>query len=268
MPPARLGAYLREFEALMDAHGVTACPTATSATAACTCGSTCRWSDRRRGVPRVRRRRRATGRAARRVAVRRARRRPGPQRAAAAHVLRRRRSTLFARGQGAVRPGRPAQPGRPRRARPARRRPAPAAGRPAARRRRLGFAYPTTAGISPRPCTAASGSASAGPTPRGAGGFMCPSYLATGDEKDSTRGRARVLQELANGTLVDRRLVGRAEVHEALDLCLSCKACASRLPGRGGHGPVQGGGAAPALPAPAATGRALQRWAGCRAGLA
>ena len=34
------------------------------------------------------------------------------------------------------------------------------------------------------------------------GGFMCPSYLATRDEKDSTRGRARVLQEMANGTLV------------------------------------------------------------------
>ena len=34
------------------------------------------------------------------------------------------------------------------------------------------------------------------------GGVMCPSFLATRDEKDSTRGRARVLQELANGSLV------------------------------------------------------------------
>ena len=34
-----------------------------------------------------------------------------------------------------------------------------------------------------------------------AGGFMCPSYLASGDEKDVTRGRARVLQEVANGGL-------------------------------------------------------------------
>src|SRR5699024_12029905 len=33
--------------------------------------------------------------------------------------------------------------------------------------------------------------------------FMCPSYLATKDEAHSTRGRARVLQEMANGTLVD-----------------------------------------------------------------
>jgi FAD/FMN-containing dehydrogenase/Fe-S oxidoreductase len=62
-----------------------------------------------------------------------------------------------------------------------------------------------------------------------AGGFMCPSYLATRDEKDSTRGRARVLQELANGSLVTGGW--RApEVHEALDLCLSCKACSRDCP--------------------------------------
>ncbi|WP_462188040.1 MULTISPECIES: FAD-binding and (Fe-S)-binding domain-containing protein [unclassified Frankia] len=61
-----------------------------------------------------------------------------------------------------------------------------------------------------------------------AGGFMCPSYLATRDEKDSTRGRARVLQEMANGSLVRGGAGGaRApEVAEVLDLCLSCKACA------------------------------------------
>ena len=58
---------------------------------------------------------------------------------------------------------------------------------------------------------------------------MCPSYLATRDEKDSTRGRARVLQELANGSLVTGGW--RApEVHEALDLCLSCKACSRDCP--------------------------------------
>ncbi|WP_375491782.1 FAD-binding and (Fe-S)-binding domain-containing protein [uncultured Jatrophihabitans sp.] len=60
------------------------------------------------------------------------------------------------------------------------------------------------------------------------GGVMCPSYLATRDEKDSTRGRARVLQELANGSLIDGY---RSEaVHESLDLCLSCKGCASDCP--------------------------------------
>ena len=61
------------------------------------------------------------------------------------------------------------------------------------------------------------------------GGFMCPSYLATHDEKDSTRGRARVLQEMANGTLVTRGW-SSPEVHEALELCLGCKACSSDCP--------------------------------------
>jgi FAD/FMN-containing dehydrogenase/Fe-S oxidoreductase len=61
------------------------------------------------------------------------------------------------------------------------------------------------------------------------GGFMCPSYLATGQEKDVTRGRARVLQEMANGTLVTGGW--RApELREVLDLCLSCKACSSDCP--------------------------------------
>ncbi|PVZ53196.1 FAD-binding and (Fe-S)-binding domain-containing protein [Arthrobacter sp. H-02-3] len=61
------------------------------------------------------------------------------------------------------------------------------------------------------------------------GGFMCPSYLATKDEKDTTRGRARVLQEMLNGGVVDMSWKS-PEVHEALDLCLSCKACASDCP--------------------------------------
>jgi FAD/FMN-containing dehydrogenase/Fe-S oxidoreductase len=59
-------------------------------------------------------------------------------------------------------------------------------------------------------------------------GVMCPSYLATREEKDSTRGRSRVLQEALDGELVH----GLADpaVHEALDLCLSCKGCASDCP--------------------------------------
>lgn len=62
-----------------------------------------------------------------------------------------------------------------------------------------------------------------------AGGFMCPSYQATGDEKDVTRGRARVLQEMANGTLVSRGWAA-PEVAASLDLCLSCKACSAECP--------------------------------------
>ncbi|WP_338075035.1 FAD-binding and (Fe-S)-binding domain-containing protein [Kineococcus vitellinus] len=61
------------------------------------------------------------------------------------------------------------------------------------------------------------------------GGVMCPSYLATGDEKDSTRGRARVLQEMANGTLVTDGWRSQ-EVKDVLDLCLSCKGCTVDCP--------------------------------------
>jgi FAD/FMN-containing dehydrogenase/Fe-S oxidoreductase len=58
---------------------------------------------------------------------------------------------------------------------------------------------------------------------------MCPSYQATGDERDSTRGRARVLQEMVNGTVVTGGWRA-GEVREALDLCLSCKACSAECP--------------------------------------
>ncbi|WP_280501138.1 FAD-binding and (Fe-S)-binding domain-containing protein [Nocardia farcinica] len=61
---------------------------------------------------------------------------------------------------------------------------------------------------------------------RAAGGFMCPSYLATGDEKDNTRGRARVLQEVVCGALP----ITSPAVAESLELCLSCKACRTDCP--------------------------------------
>ena len=59
-------------------------------------------------------------------------------------------------------------------------------------------------------------------------GVMCPSYLATRDEKDSTRGRSRVLQEAIDGSLV--KGLADPAVAEALDLCLACKGCASDCP--------------------------------------
>jgi len=58
------------------------------------------------------------------------------------------------------------------------------------------------------------------------GGVMCPSYVATRDEKDSTRGRSRVLQDVAAGHLP----VTDPAVAEVLDLCLSCKGCARDCP--------------------------------------
>lgn len=63
----------------------------------------------------------------------------------------------------------------------------------------------------------------------GTGGVMCPSYLATRDERDSTRGRARVLQEMINGSLV-REGWSSPELLDALDLCLACKGCAADCP--------------------------------------
>ena len=63
----------------------------------------------------------------------------------------------------------------------------------------------------------------------GSNGVMCPSFLATRDEKDSTRGRARVLQEMIDGRLV-KDGYRSSEVHEALDLCLSCKGCLNDCP--------------------------------------
>ena len=60
-------------------------------------------------------------------------------------------------------------------------------------------------------------------------GVMCPSYQATREEKDSTRGRARVLQEMINGEVISEGWTSPA-VHEALDLCLSCKGCARDCP--------------------------------------
>jgi FAD/FMN-containing dehydrogenase/Fe-S oxidoreductase len=61
------------------------------------------------------------------------------------------------------------------------------------------------------------------------GGVMCPSYRATGEEMHSTRGRARLLFEMANGEVIDGGWQNDA-VAEALDLCLSCKGCKRDCP--------------------------------------
>jgi FAD/FMN-containing dehydrogenase/Fe-S oxidoreductase len=58
---------------------------------------------------------------------------------------------------------------------------------------------------------------------------MCPSYMATGEEMHSTRGRAHLLWELMQGEVLPDKWANE-QVHEALDLCLSCKACKSECP--------------------------------------
>ncbi|MBD3616887.1 MAG: FAD-binding protein [Gracilimonas sp.] len=60
------------------------------------------------------------------------------------------------------------------------------------------------------------------------GGTMCPSYMATKEEKDSTRGRANVFRQVFSGK--DPAGYESEELKEALDLCLSCKACKSECP--------------------------------------
>jgi FAD/FMN-containing dehydrogenase/Fe-S oxidoreductase len=61
------------------------------------------------------------------------------------------------------------------------------------------------------------------------GGVMCPSYRATGEEMHSTRGRARLLFEMANGEVIKGGW-DSTEVDDALDLCLSCKGCKRDCP--------------------------------------
>ena len=60
-------------------------------------------------------------------------------------------------------------------------------------------------------------------------GTMCPSYMVTMEEKHSTRGRADVMRAILSGKLPEREMNG-AMLHDALDLCLECKACKAECP--------------------------------------
>jgi Fe-S oxidoreductase len=58
------------------------------------------------------------------------------------------------------------------------------------------------------------------------GGTMCPSYMATRSEKDTTRARANVLRQY----YTNQQTITQESVKEVLDLCLSCKGCKSECP--------------------------------------
>src|SRR6478672_12433093 len=61
------------------------------------------------------------------------------------------------------------------------------------------------------------------------GGTMCPSFMATRNEKDTTRARANILREfLTHSEKLNR--FDHDEIKEVMDLCLSCKACKSECP--------------------------------------
>ncbi len=60
-------------------------------------------------------------------------------------------------------------------------------------------------------------------------GTMCPSYMATRDERDTTRGRANTLRLAMSGRLAEAGL-GEEGVLEVLELCLECRACKAECP--------------------------------------
>ena len=63
-----------------------------------------------------------------------------------------------------------------------------------------------------------------------AGGTMCPSYMATRNEKETTRARANILRDALTNPKDPKNPFDSDEVNEVLDLCLSCKGCKSECP--------------------------------------
>ena len=63
-----------------------------------------------------------------------------------------------------------------------------------------------------------------------AGGAMCPSYMATREEKHTTRARANMLRQILNDPLDADHPFASDEIKEVMDLCFSCKACKSECP--------------------------------------
>jgi FAD/FMN-containing dehydrogenase/Fe-S oxidoreductase len=61
------------------------------------------------------------------------------------------------------------------------------------------------------------------------GGTMCPSYMVTLDEQDTTRARANMLRSVLDGTLPPEELTGQ-RMKEIMDLCVGCKACKTECP--------------------------------------
>ena len=60
-------------------------------------------------------------------------------------------------------------------------------------------------------------------------GTMCPSFMATREEEDSTRGRANALRNALNGELPEGALTSE-RMYEVMDLCIQCKACKTECP--------------------------------------
>lgn len=91
------------------------------------------------------------------------------------------------------------------------------------------FGYPSDGGDFSAAVRRCVGVAKCRTTSVSGSGVMCPSFRATGEEEHSTRGRARLLHEMLAGELVTDGWRS-PEVRDALDLCLSCKGCRSDCP--------------------------------------
>ncbi|MFJ7768951.1 FAD-binding and (Fe-S)-binding domain-containing protein [Streptomyces sp. NPDC097107] len=93
----------------------------------------------------------------------------------------------------------------------------------------VAFGYPSDGGDFSAAVRRCVGVAKCRTTSAAGSSVMCPSFRATGEEQHSTRGRARLLHEMLAGELVTDGWRS-TEVRDALDLCLSCKGCRSDCP--------------------------------------
>ncbi|MGZ3099806.1 FAD-linked oxidase C-terminal domain-containing protein [Streptomyces sp. H72] len=93
----------------------------------------------------------------------------------------------------------------------------------------VAFGYPADGGDFSAAVRRCVGVAKCRTTSAAGSSVMCPSFRATGEEEHSTRGRARLLHEMLAGELVTDGWRS-TEVRDALDLCLSCKGCRSDCP--------------------------------------
>ncbi|WP_030941074.1 FAD-binding and (Fe-S)-binding domain-containing protein [Streptomyces sp. NRRL S-646] len=93
----------------------------------------------------------------------------------------------------------------------------------------VAFGYPSDGGDFSAAVRRCVGVAKCRTTSVSGASVMCPSFRATGEEEHSTRGRARLLHEMLAGELVTDGWRS-TEVRDALDLCLSCKGCRSDCP--------------------------------------
>ncbi|MEV3968016.1 FAD-binding and (Fe-S)-binding domain-containing protein [Streptomyces sp. NPDC050698] len=93
----------------------------------------------------------------------------------------------------------------------------------------VAFGYPSDGGDFSAAVRRCVGVAKCRTAPAPGSGVMCPSFRVTGAEEHSTRGRARLLHEMLAGEVVTDGWRS-TEVRDALDLCLSCKGCRSDCP--------------------------------------